>query len=88
VNEIRLPKAKDAAIIQLLRSYVKPRKPQLIAERVRDIYGIRNDLVHNAIENPDVVDKHIRLLREIAFHLFRSRVGIPFEITPELVPLL
>jgi hypothetical protein len=88
VNEIRLPKAKDAAIIQLLCSYVKPSNPRLIIKRVCDIYSIRNDLVHNAIENLEVVDKNLRLLREIAIHLFRYRVGIPFAITPELVPLL
>jgi hypothetical protein len=88
VNGLKLHKAKDAAISQLLRNYVKPGKPLVLGERIREIYRVRNDLVHNAIERPDVVDNNMRLLREIAFHLFRSRVGFPFEITPEMSPLL
>jgi hypothetical protein len=88
VNELRLRKAKDVAIFQLLCNYAKLRRRQNVMDTVHDIYTVRNDLVHNAIENPERVDKNMRILQEIAFQLFRCRVGMPFESTPELVPFL
>jgi hypothetical protein len=88
VNNIKLPKAKDAAISQLFSSYAKLRKAQRLTECVHKTYMVRNDLVHNAIENPGLVDKYLRVLHEVASHLFRCRVGLPFAITPELAPLL
>jgi hypothetical protein len=85
---VKLPKAKDAAIATLLCNYTQPRKQQWIRNKIHEIYLIRNDLVHNAIENPERVDQSMKLIGEIALQLFRYRVGIPFKGTQELGPLL
>jgi hypothetical protein len=84
VNEEKLPRAKDAAITHLLCNYVQPSKHSrlIIRNKIHNIYIVRNDLVHNAMEDPDVVKENLALLDEIASHLFRYRVGVPFEPTP------
>jgi hypothetical protein len=88
VNGIRLPNNKEAAVIKLLRSYARPRIPKSLIDKVHEIYTIRNDLVHRAIENPSEVEKNMRIIGEIAHQLFRLRAGIPFEGSAELAPLL
>ena len=88
INKIRLPKAKDAAISKLLCSYANVRKPERITRKVHELYDVRNDLVHNAVETPERVIENMRLLSRIAVQLFRCRVGMPFESSPELAPLL
>jgi hypothetical protein len=88
VNGIKLKGHKDGAITQLFCSYALPRNRQAIAKKIQEIYVVRNDLVHNAIENLGRVDSDVKVLREVAVQLFRCRVGIPFEITPELKPFL
>jgi hypothetical protein len=87
---VRLPRAKDAAITELLCNYVHPSKRtrHLVRDKIHEGYMIRNDLVHNAVENPERVDQSMKLISEMAFQLFRYRVGIPFEATPELASLL
>jgi hypothetical protein len=90
VNGVKLPKAKDAAITELLCNYAHPSKlsRQRLRKKIHDGYVIRNDLIHNAVENPEKVDQNMKLIGEIASQLFRYRVGIPFEATPELASLL
>jgi hypothetical protein len=90
VNGVKLPKAKHAAISKLLCSYVRPgTSGQLILDKkIHESYVVRNDLVHNAVENLQVVDENVRVVHEVALQLFRYRVGMPFEATRELTRLL
>jgi hypothetical protein len=90
VGGMKLPAAKDAAITALLCSFIQPskRRRDVIREKIHACYVIRNDLVHNAIENPEMVEQNMKIIAEIALQLFRCRVGLPFESTPELTSVL
>jgi hypothetical protein len=85
INGVRLSGSKDQAIAKLLGAYTKPHPA--IRRKLKELYTIRNDLVHNAIENPHLVEKEVFVLRDLALHLYRFRVGIPSESTPELAPI-
>jgi hypothetical protein len=86
INGVKLSGSKDQAIAKLLEAYTKPHPA--IRRKLKELYTIRNDLVHNAIEDPDLVAKEVFVIRDLALHLFRSRIGIPFESTPVLAQLI
>lgn len=51
---------------------------------VKDIYGTRKNLVHDAIENPSEIHKKIDVLEDIAMTLLRKSLGLAIEPTKAL----
>ena len=47
--------------------------------RLTKLYGIRNDIVHNAVENPGELQQFTEILESIAHELIRFRLGGPYE---------
>ena len=49
---------------------------------LRELYSFRSDLVHNAIEHPDRLDGHTRVLEAITRELLKYRLGMPYSTVP------
>jgi len=88
VRGIRLKGHKDGAISQALIAHTQSSKPQVVRIKINELYKIRNDIVHNAAENPAIILQNIDILREVAQHLFRFWVRLPYEETREIKALV
>lgn len=47
--------------------------------RIKELYETRGAIVHNAIQNPLMLQESSRLLSEIALELIRFRLDLPYE---------
>lgn len=47
--------------------------------KLRKLYGVRNDIVHNAIENPEELQQYSEILENITYELIRFRLCIPYR---------
>jgi hypothetical protein len=76
IKGLKLNGHKNTAIAQMICAYTKAPNKQSVYNEIKDLYDIRNDIVHNAVEDAYTVSQKIKMLRERALQLFRFRMDI------------
>ena len=46
---------------------------------LRELYDIRGDIIHNAVESSDLVIKKISVLEQIAYELIKYKIGLDYK---------
>jgi hypothetical protein len=65
-------------VAKALSDHTKKSKANLDKVIVQPLYSIRIDIVHNAIENFEKVDRNLLLLEEVARELIKSKLGLSY----------
>lgn len=77
---IKAKGGKVGHVAQALASHIG-RKKALVENKleIKKLYDVRNDIVHNAEENPTGLNWYTTVLERIARELIRFRVGLPYK---------
>jgi len=71
---------KVGKIAKELANYIGASKSDVENKlEIKEIYDVRNDIVHNAIEQPEKVNKKLKILKEISRNLILSKSGEAYK---------